>query len=458
MKTITTHGNISRQPFSKISVWHFINALFLLVYCPAHSQEKVKTITGEFDGKQITGLDNHSVNRLSNYLIHLNGANSAQYKVVFQFDDFEWNSEPPSVITTILPNIITLSSDMKTLTNPNKILRELSQDSTKALDIKTKIKIIIQRINLIIQTADHFPDSINDKNTAAITTFAKGQLSPILKLEELRCQNDSLCLAYDTLFSKFQYNVAYIIGFYEALKEFNAQSSSGDYEYVEELASIKPIYDILKAKNYLRLLKIIITCAKNEPKNYAESDIHFPDKEVTNLKIFVLNKFDLTDTICTYSTDIYRTGVFKLDFSTGIGVNSLIKPTYYLGNNGSSYINKENGRDADLSVMALLHANWRVKRNFCIGPVAGVSVSTFDANTGFVLGLGTSFGTKNTISLSAGGIMGKSYKLSSRVSSDGNAADIPLESTISEIPKVDAVNYGWFVSLTYNLTRTKKKE
>jgi hypothetical protein len=185
--------------------------------------------------------------------------------------------------------------------------------------------------------------------------------------------------------------------------------------------------------------------------------VHFPEKEVTTLQIIVTNRFDPSDTICNYTTDIYRTGVFKIDFSTGIGVNSLVKPTYSIGNNGSPYIHKENGRDADLSVMALLHATWRFTRNFTFGPTAGVSVSTFDANTGFVLGVSGSFGTRNTISLSAGGIMGKSFKLSSRVSSDGNKADIPLESGITEVPKVDIVKFGGFVSVTYNLTRIKKK-
>jgi hypothetical protein len=305
-------------------------------------------------------------------------------------------------------------------------------------------------LNLKLNLVDQFPQKIESQSVSQIKQMA------IDDLKKLNCTTEQ---EYDKLFSEFQYEVAYLISFYESLKEFNAQSPNSEYEFTEKLASIKQLYDRLKGKNYVRLLKLIISFAKKEPLNYAESDIHFPDKEVTSLQIYLIDQFDLTDTLYTYTTDIYRTGVFKLDFSTGIGVNSLIKPTYYLGNNGTtSYISKENGRDADLSVMALVHANWRISRRFTVGPVAGVSISTFDANTGFVLGLGTSIGTKNTLSISAGGIMGKSYQLSSRVSTDGNTQDIPLESDITEIPKIDAVNYGWFVSLTYNLSRTKKKE
>jgi|GEM_PF-4771352 len=436
MKTILTNVNKIHRKNSLRNTW-LIASLLIGLTCigkTVYGQDALKVLDGTFDGKQITGLDNLHVDRLSNFQIKLDSANTAKYKVVFQFEDFEWESEPPVALNQLLPNI---ESFAKTRTEG------FADDPDLINSWRDNLQKTIEMVN-------DFPAKIRKLSSSdSIWALAKRELKKLGYTNSLQ---------YDTLlFQPFQYQTTYIIALYESLKEFNNTSQNGSSDNVLVLASLKGLYDQLKNSNYIRNLKLIVDCAKKPPVNFAESDIHFPDKEVTTVHIVVLNQFNLADTICSYVTDIYRTGIFKLDFSTGIGINSLVKPTYFIGNNGTPYISKENGRDADISVMALMHANWRFSRIFAFGPVAGVSVSTFDANTGFVLGLSSSWGTRNSISFSAGGIMGKSYKLSSRISSDGNVADIPLESGITDIPKVDAVHYGWFVSVTYNLTRTKRK-
>ncbi|TSJ45380.1 hypothetical protein [Fluviicola chungangensis] len=403
------------------------------------------SIPGKFTHKRITGLSNQSVNHKSNYLIRLDDFNTALYKVQFKFNDFDWETEPPAILEQYLHGLESITLSDKALFEDKRFraLVDFKDSSIQEADL-------VEKLNKIIRFIDEYPNTIKDIKLDEMTLIKDASEKG---LKDLGFKSTD----YSEELNEFQNDIFYVKGLYNALKEFNAESPNSKFEYVQTLASMEGVINKLNSKNYPKLLSYIISFAKEAPKNYAKSDIHFPEKEVTTLQIIVINRFDPTDTICNYSTDIYRTGVFKIDFSTGIGVNSLVKPTYSMANNGSPYIHKENGRDADLSVMALLHANWRLSRNFTFGPTAGVSVSTFDANTGFVLGISGSFGTRNTISLSTGGIMGKSYKLSSRVSSDGNKADIPLESGMTEVPKVDAVNYGWFVSVTYNLTRIKKK-
>jgi hypothetical protein len=426
----------------------FMNRLFTQISLPCifalfanislGQKEECKTIEGSFKDKRITDLNHQSVNHNDNYKIHLKELKTALYKVQFKFNDFDWETEPPGILEqTIMPKIESFTGDRKNL------FRESTSMDAGMIEILN----VAGKINEIILFINQYPVNIENANPNDIQSISK------TGLEKLKFEPSD----YAKGLTEFQNNIAYIKGLYIALKEFNAESPNGSFEYVQLLASLEGTVNQLNSKNYPKLLSYIISFAKEIPKNFVESDVHFPEKEVTTLQIIVTNRFDPSDTICNYTTDIYRTGVFKIDFSTGIGVNSLVKPTYSIGNNGSPYIHKENGRDADLSVMALLHANWRFTRNFTFGPTAGVSVSTFDANTGFVLGVSGSFGTRNTISLSAGGIMGKSFKLSSRVSSDGNKADIPLESGITEVPKVDIVKFGGFVSVTYNLTRIKKK-
>ncbi|WP_430405211.1 hypothetical protein [Fluviicola sp.] len=430
-----------RDSFSRSLIGISLAFLFSILTFLSQGQKAMSdSLTGNFTNKRITGLSNRSVNHKSNYKIRIDDFNTALYKVQFKFNDFDWETEPPSMLEqTIMPDMTSFSVGK----------RGIFRKDTCALDefCITDVPILLEKINNIILSINMYPDTIKNADPDSIKILSRQILNDLYF--------DSTNYAKDL--AEFQNNITYIKGLYSNLKEFNAKSPNAKFEYVYLLAVLEGTINQLNTKNYPKLLSYIISFAKNPPQNYITSDVHFPEKEVTTLQIIVTNRFDPSDTICNYSTDIYRTGVFKIDFSTGIGVNSLVKPTYVMGNNGSPYIHKENGRDADLSVMALLHANWRLTRNFTFGPTAGVSVSTFDANTGFVLGLSGSFGTRNTISISAGGIMGKSFKLSSRVSSDGNVADIPLESGITEVPKVDAVNYGWFVSVTYNLTRTKKK-
>ena len=414
----------------------------MLAFISQGQKEVYDSLTGKFANKRITGLNNSTIDHKRNYLIHLDDFNTALYKIQFKFNDFDWETEPPAVLGTYFQGLESVTLSGKALFEDRKF-----KDLINKKDTSAKIELV-EKLTKVIQFIDQYPKIIKDiKEPILITDTSK------IGLKNLGFTSSN----YSEKLNEFQNDISYVKGLYSALKEFNAESPNSKFEYAQMLASMEGVINQLNSKNYPKLLSYIISFAKEAPDFFIKSDIHFPEKEVTTLQIIVINRFDASDTICNYSTDIYRTGVFKIDFSTGIGLNSLVKPTYSMANNGSPYIHKENGRDADLSVMALLHANWRLSRNFTFGPTAGVSVSTFDANTGFVLGISGSFGTRNTISVSTGGIMGKSYKLSSRVSSDGNKADIPLEAGMTDIPKVDAVNYGWFVSLTYNLTRTKKK-
>ena len=405
-----------------------IFGIALVLIQTAMFSQKTDSITIQFNKDKLTNIRYKSTCR-KNFVIRVEGINTALHKVAIKFDDFYWFTETPEALKAILPNF-----------KLNAGRAQFASDSSKADSINfakhiEKFNYIDNAITLIAS----FKDSIESK------TYNANSLKKYANLIVKRV--DSL-----------QNKMNYFTGYYETLIEMS--KSTYDEDLAIKIGQYKDLYEFLRKnkKNLLSGVNIIIVTDKKAPEDFFNSKVHTFSKPVTTAQIYIIDRFDLDDTIAVYEEDIYKDGRVTLDFSTGVALNSLVKPQYYIGDNGSGkFIGNERTRELDFSVVALLHLNIRVCSWLSIGPATGISVSAFDANTGYIYGGSISIGKQRSFSITAGGILGKTVALSKKISSDGSNADLAIPADISSVPTYDKIGKGGFVSFTYNLTRIRKK-
>jgi hypothetical protein len=391
-----------------------------------------KTITVQFNKDKLTGgkVRDRSTSH-KDFLIRVEGINTALHKVVIKYDDFNWFTETPEALKAILPGI---KIDGLGVT----------KDTTTKENANTSMSDIVFYINKAMQTIKMFKDS-----TEKIYSNSNDSIH-CLDIKKI-AHTDSAQVA------DLEMYMSWFSGYYESLLKMS--ESAYDEELAHKLGEFKNIYETLQAhkKSLINGANVIIAANKKAPIGFFPSKVHSFSKQAATAKIYVINNFDLSDTLATYKEDIYKAGKFSFDFSTGVALNNLVKPQYYIGDNGSGkFIGNEQTRPLDFSVVALLHLNVRVCSWLSIGPATGVSVSAFDANTGYIYGGSISFGKNQSFSITAGGILGKTVALSKKVSSNGTEADLPLPADISSVPTYDKIGTGGFISFTYNLTRIRR--
>lgn len=399
--------------------------LLTLLFIKGFAFGQTKTINIEFEKDKLTGISQKSTCK-KDFVIKVDGINTALHKVAVKFDDFYWFTETPEALKTVLPNIA--------VTNP-KPLGNMKDGATD----------VIQYIKNAIAAIENFNDTV----LVFYSTKPAGYLNDI--------QIVATTIVEDV--EKLEVYMNYFTGYYEALLEMS--KSTYNVELAQTIGESRDLYLNLQSnrKNLISGANTIEAASKKLSGTSFISKVHTFSKPVTTVQIYVINKFDLDDTIAVYEEDIYRDGKITLDFSTGVGLNSLVKPQYYIGDNGAGkFIGNERTRELDFSVIALLHLNVRVFSWLSIGPATGVSVSAFDGNTGYLYGGTISIGKQRSFSISAGGILGKTVALSKTISSDGNSADLTLPTDISSVPTYDKIGKGGFISFTYNLTRIRKKD
>ena len=400
---------------------------FLLFLHAGYSQTE---IIAKYDKakKTIKKLDKSSSTLNDGFKIKVTGVHSVLHKVSFEFEDFSWHSEPPEGLKTILPEIYgTAGSSAVPPSGPDRYKR--------VLKIQAFLNSAKKELETSFDGANWSADSdktICDKYVNKIATLYTDDKEVLSAVAE---------------------DIQYFIGEYESILKI------GEADYIGYLAENKLGYENIKKiqGKILSGLKAIIG-GKSQVKGNSSSKVHLPKKEATTVKIYVIDRFNPSDTITSFKQDVYRMGKFKIDFSAGLGVNSLLNPSYYIGKNDTiPFIGEEEKRDIDLTLISLAHFNWRLLPWFSAGPTIGASVSIFDAKPTFLLGGGLSFGKQRSVSLSGGMSFGKVNVLSKKVSTDGITADLTLDSDISEVPTYGKIKFGYFISLTYNLKRTKKK-
>lgn len=367
--------------------------------------------------------------------VEMDGISTVLHKVSVSFEDFSWHSETPEAIEVLFPNIQSLSMNGAN-SNPSVIVGfdrfekvlEYVQNAKKALD-------------------GEFSGS---NRTTMMESICKTHLDKIQMLYS--DQNDLLV--------GIQKEIAFLEADFESQKELLSSIHKKDPDLVADVSSKNWHYkNLIKNKTFVlqSVMNLIAYSASSSVKTKYTSAPHKIKGEATTLVVHIINRFNASDTISSIKTDLYKNGKFKIDFSAGIGINSILDPSFYIDTlNGAASIEQEEKRDIDLTIFTLMHLNWRVSPCVSLGPTTGVSVSVFDAKPSYLLGGGITLGKQRSVSLSGGASMGLVNQLSRKISSDGlTANNLPL--SFSEIPTYKKIKLGYFVSFTYNFTRTRKK-
>ena len=415
--------------------------------------KKTKTITTSYNrkSKEIRDLNSDYIGFNKNLEIKMDSVNPVLYKVVYKFKDFVWYSETPESIAKILPGMDPLiynSEEKKTDKKGGEIIDSIlvKKPIMERLD---SISSLINRTKIRTSKKD-VVDTLFLKNTLdSIASYLKPELAGNTKATGKEIIN-TLTYHIDSLGITYQFELDHIK--LEGLPNGYTEKTIAHLTRVktnqEKLNKVKPII--------LNGTQAIIYGLK-KPGNSNTSKLHLPKKEAVTVNIFVLDRFSPKDTLSTYSTDIYKTGKFKLDFSVGIGGNSLIDPVFYIDNKDSiPFIATENKREIDLTAYSLIHFNWRIKSCLSGGPLTGISISIINAKPSYLLGGGLTVGKEKTISFSGGASFGELELLSNRISSDGYTNDQPLQTNISEVPTYKRMSVGYFFAVTYNFGRVKK--
>ncbi|MBL7937359.1 MAG: hypothetical protein JNM51_16230 [Bacteroidia bacterium] len=400
-----------------------LNTLFIIALsCSRLSYGQcTATLTAKYDAsvKKITNL-NHKGTWDKDFIVKISNTNSALHKVIVKFNDFYWSSDLPEQLKTVFPNLE--STDFRAIPSTYSYTDAIAylKDASNAVD---SFKIQAAKLD-----------------SSAICKLATDLLGNVKSIEE---------------------HLSYFMGYYENYLEMVKSSKSFSLSKVDSLAKLKHTYDGLKENSTNLILggKIITKIAqKGLSKSFTSSGHHFTSS-ATTISIYILDNFNPKDTLAKFEEDIYKKGKFSIDFSTGPGLNYLVKPQYYIGDdNGVKFIGTEKKRPVDFGVMALVHLNLKLMPGFSTGLATGISVSAFDGNTGYLAGAGFSFGKKRTLSLTCGVIIGKTVALSKKISSDGVTVDKTLATDISAVPTYDKIDRKFFFGVTYNLTRKKKTD
>lgn len=420
-----------------------------------NTEDKIETIEVEYSykTKDIKKLEKDYASKNKGIKINVTGIHSTLHKVSVEFEDFSWESTPPEALEVLFPGF----DDFQLLTNDTDG-PELFPNKAKPMDYENQVDTLIEvqkKINEIKNDLATSFDKNGELDSNKVAKACGNTLEEVTKL--IGAEDEKEVLA------TINYKIHYLLTYYEKLVESSKNLTPGkDNDVFLEIAKYNWSYQILK-KNKSKIINGVLVLLSNDETSevnstYTTKNAHFPKKEATTVKIYIIDRFNPSDTLVEFQQDIYRTGKLLVDFSAGIGVNTLVDPTFYIGKKDTiPFIAEEEKRDVDLTVFALLHLKWKLTSWFALGPSTGVSVSVFDAKPTYLLGGSFTFGKKNTISLSGGVSMGKVDILSRSVSTNGEIADLELAPGISEVPTYGKIGFGAFACLTYNFGRIKKK-
>lgn len=221
---------------------------------------------------------------------------------------------------------------------------------------------------------------------------------------------------------------------------------------LQEYARLTRIADKIRQINYIRFLDYIVQ--STETTDPVRSEVFKIDNDITNIHMILYDQY-INDTLYTGKLTFHTEKNWYLDFTTGFFFTNLYDKDYFLEEIGdtNNRIREEKKLKGDVSIGALAHYTYKVKPDLRIGPALGASISPFDGGLRYLAGLGIFTGKEKILGLSAGITFGQTEVLSGGVTKDAQGPFLPEGKT--RIPTYEKVKTGFFVGLTYNLTRNK---
>lgn len=223
---------------------------------------------------------------------------------------------------------------------------------------------------------------------------------------------------------------------------------------IRERARLSRMAEKIRSIDFAFLLESI--ARSTVAHDFILSDVFSARKDVVEVRLALYDSY-LEDTIYTGYLDFRTQQNWSFDFSTGIFYTNLYEKDYYLASRTEEIndVLQESEFKGDFSVGALAQLSYKFKPDFRMGPALGASISPFDGNIRFLLGLGALVGEKQIIGLSAGISFGQMEVLSGSIERDGFGPHLP--ENVNRIPTFTKTRAGIFLGITYNFMRTKKR-
>ena len=159
-----------------------------------------------------------------------------------------------------------------------------------------------------------------------------------------------------------------------------------------------------------------------------------------------------------FSTTVPIKGGFKIDYSTGLFITKGLHHRAYSTNqspqnNFNSIISEnKNNSVAQLSIGALMHISPRSTNNIKPGFTFGLGLITSEiSNTNVFIGASAMIGSKEKVIISAGLALANVDYLNGKYNLNTEYETASLDTNLTE----KVLRAGWFVSLTYNLSKLK---
>lgn len=288
--------------------------------------------------------------------------------------------------------------------------------------------------------------------------YARTRLEPnsalaSAKMEELHFIFNTNVLA--DIVSQINYYQDYILAaesvYENNFKKVTMQTPDADI-VLQEYARITRMADLIREIDYVRLLDFIVQ--STGVRDYILSDPFSGEKDLTEITLTLYDSY-ISDTIYSGTLTFHTGRNWAVDFSTGIFYTDLYQKDYYLTERSSGLqdVIEENKFRGDVSVGALTHVTYKFQPDLRIGPALGASISPFDGKIRYLAGIGAFIGQAKIAGISAGVSLGQFKVLSGSVPTDGRGSYLPADE--KKIPTYDRLKAGFFIGLTYNLTRMK---
>lgn len=383
------------------------------------------------------------------YRFQINAINSALYQPVFKFQNRSISEERPDILKALLPQITNIANTEDGESDGNRgskydiYLEDIQQLSDKALmrltSIDTTARAMVKRLNSSSYTSQNQQRDARTITGAFLDQFLRPETDTLKLLALVERDINSMQLYVDAV---------------NNLIKSRAADAIDTSKYLNVYLAINENYRIVKQnqQQYRRSIRFLLN--SRNATDHVFTEYFEADKDVVTFDMRLVNRWT-GDTIVKKKLDYYTFGGITFNFSTGFFADNLTESAYYLSAKDSdfNFVLPEENRSVEPSIGALIHMSIPVNPRFKIGPVLGAAISPLSAKTRYLIGGGAVWGTKKLFSISAGLSMAELNVLSNRVELDTETNQSILPASVTEIPTYKKLTYGWFIGLTYNLTR-----
>lgn len=436
--------------------------VFLQINC--FGQESIKfnlipsnVASNEYDKVELE-TKNKDLIKNKEYFIYLGNINSAYYDVKINPTLSNIKSIIPDVLKPILPGIPdnNLIADMKVLDQKSGLPATIQSSYDEARHESIKLEKLVKSSK---ELKEHIVANKNDASTCA----AKAQFF-LSELGSSSVFGTGTPVEIDKLKEKVKNSTYIFLANWEASKlllEGNPIPPSGTpYQTANELNEVLKAmkefnqYNQFIIENKDKFINIVdFIFATSKAEDFKRTKPFTNNKDLTTVSFVVTNKLN-GDTLLKHNEELFTTGGWKLDFTTGFFYNTINNNDFFLevAEDGTKSIKNERNPKSDLAIGALAHFAFRALSNLKIGPSIGPAVSPLDGKIRYLGGLSFVVGRRNQLAISGGAALAKIKVLSGKVSRNGEEPLDIIPADVTSVPTYEKHKWGIFLGVSYNLT------